>query len=531
MPQTALGSASALLNSAAGNTAGLKVLLAAHDHVRRMFLRGQDLSGADEEACVCLHKAGLAPALLAEAHAAVTGKVESAACSWSGDAIATLAALYRLLRRDQRWLGAVGAEPAQLDRYDAAFATALASHAVAPQLIKDLKYYMKAWLSDWVASDVPPNVDMSPPESGFFIHASALGLGPALAQALDEATLYHVDRLAQPAYKNNADLAFTAYSRPAQSGWTSVVPAARAVGASHLASAVAWARSHLACGSRAAYHSLLPTEELTVDQLLVHVLLRARLTHFQTLIMSFPDSIPALHDIQVCLDARASFPSISTAGEPPDPVAETAQALLAAWRESILLPATPTDVLVEFFVMLIHACRATLSDGGQVLLSHLVPPLRATLRSRSDTIDVVVSALLGKGAACRLIRPALGRAPMEHMLDGEVGSRDSVYEADNVDDAADEDNSDDDAAVVGRVWKPRPRHAGPAYRRTGQSDVVGLLVSIFTDRQGFVSALERAFATQLLLLDGYDAQEQVRARPLACLLMQACRYSCRSCWY
>lgn len=568
---TPLAAGALHLARAAPEPQALRELLACYRYVEHALCRigpaaALPATAADKDACARVAAAHLAPALLATAHASLTQRVRSCLgsslelLSHPGDAgeaatARVMAALCALLRHDHHWLSAAGAQEAQVARYQGGFLAVLVETSAASQLSEATSRLITHWLSAWDVSvlllptvspaGLEPELDActdppsyhTPYQQQILLHAVTLGLSPCLNQALDRSVHVQSHRLVF-----QACLPF----HPAglsSNQWASIVPTVRAKSFTLIAYPAAFIRFHLAFrrapswGSTTAsstvstdhelYRDLVTSHVQTVDQLVLHAVFSLRLEQFQELVLAFPASIPALQDIQTCLDARTSWPSPSGVDR-VDAVAQMAHTLLSFWSKGLLLPSTPTDALVEFFVLLVHACRATLAEGGQVLLSHIVPTLRATLRARPDTIDVVVAALLGKGATCKLLRPALHHAqahlaqnpwPLESTelpLDPDqtpvLPSEDQqLNEAPPPDDGSiEEDDSDDDAAVASKAWKPRPRQAGPAYRRTGQSDVVGLLVSIFTDRQGFVSALERAFASQLLTLSSYDITEQVR---------------------
>lgn len=157
-----------------------------------------------------------------------------------------------------------------------------------------------------------------------------------------------------------------------------------------------------------------------------------------------------------------------------------------------------------------HLIRALrIVDASGVTLSHVIGPVRAYLRARSDTISVLVTALLGTDARFALLREDMTAPTTGHEA---VAMRE---DADEVAGAAKLPREWGDAS-----WRPRPVEAGPDFRLGTSADVVQMLVSIFEDREGFVHALELSTALSLLQVRGYDTNKEVSSVRAASLLVR-----------
>ncbi|WFD06597.1 hypothetical protein MVES1_001950 [Malassezia vespertilionis] len=164
-----------------------------------------------------------------------------------------------------------------------------------------------------------------------------------------------------------------------------------------------------------------------------------------------------------------------------------------ALRTRLLHPGVATHAILVYYVNIVYALR--LVDTSGVVLSQVLPPVQRYLRTRSDTIQAVVAALLGNDPAFQLLRmelesagsgrqPALSKTMRRAQEEDEVQARPEYW-------------SDP-------AWAPRPVDAGPEYSQMRSRDVIDLLVGIFDDHAGFIHALERHTAQQLMHTQDYD---------------------------
>jgi anaphase-promoting complex subunit 2 len=217
------------------------------------------------------------------------------------------------------------------------------------------------------------------------------------------------------------------------------------------------------------------------------------------IIKDFPLSTPALADLNTCKDQCNLQPYIS-------------EQLSQALEARLLHPGASTRDIIQFYTHLIRALRYI--DPSGVILSHVIGPVRTYLRARSDTIPVIVASLLGQAGDFTLLRDMMRESGDAHGLGGADTSL-AVYEEE--DDGNGQSlatlnmptNEESTRMIVipsadEEDWTPRPIDAGPDYRQSRKSDVIAIIVSIFDDEEGFVSALENSCAEQLIQVPGYD---------------------------
>ncbi|CAO1636608.1 unnamed protein product [Parajaminaea phylloscopi] len=257
-------------------------------------------------------------------------------------------------------------------------------------------------------------------------------------------------------------------------------------------------------------------------------LLRARTYQFFDLLAGWPISTPAVSDLKAALEEMDARVYVSR---------EISKAL----DKRLLHPGARTRDVLQLYVSLVYAVRFI--DPHGVILSRVASPIRRYLRSRSDTIAVIVSSLLGDGNGVAELRSELDAASRndaaaDHSYTGGAAGAAG-------DTTADITMGDDESRVItgpgtdagpalnstsassGRGaagsspnerivdysdphWRPRPIDAGPSYRQTQGADIIAMLVSIFDDRASFVKALEVSTARALLKCTGYNISQEFR---------------------
>lgn len=217
-----------------------------------------------------------------------------------------------------------------------------------------------------------------------------------------------------------------------------------------------------------------------------------RLTQLYALVGAYPRSRAAMQDVVLWL-------------EKTDERTELARAFLQALHERLLHPDVDTHAILVYYVNIVYALRIV--DTSGVVLSRVLPPVQHYLRTRKDTIQAVVHALLGDDAAFELLRTELVHTqPAEP--DVPSGGGYAVGAA-----TAEEEEEEQYTRLeywTDPTWAPRPVDAGPAFSHMRTRDVVGLLVSIFDDRQGFLHALEQHTAQRLVKTMDYDTSRVQR---------------------
>ena len=217
-----------------------------------------------------------------------------------------------------------------------------------------------------------------------------------------------------------------------------------------------------------------------LDYALADALGRVRTAQLFDIVGQYPTSQPALEDLRACLEKTADRAMVAR---------EFSDAYVAAdsLRSRLLHPGTDTHEIVVYYANLVYALRVI--DASGVVLSRLLPPMQHYLRTRKDTIRVVVAALLGTDPAFALLRTELESAAGAAAPPARWGDEDPYSRVEYWADAN---------------WAPRPVDAGPEYNQMRSRDVVDLLVSIFSDRDGFIQALEEHTARQLVQIVNYD---------------------------
>jgi hypothetical protein len=221
------------------------------------------------------------------------------------------------------------------------------------------------------------------------------------------------------------------------------------------------------------------------------------------IITDFPLSSPALEDLNVC-------------GEQSNLQPYTSRQLSLSLQARLLHPGASTRDIIQFYTHLIRALRFI--DQSGVILSHVIGPVGSYLRARADTISVIVASLLGQAGDFTLLRDMMRETGESHGL-GAADTSIVVY-----DDEAEEGPrqavamnhlvADESARMVVLPsadeidWAPRPVNAGPDYRQSRKSDVIAIIVSIFDDEEGFVAALEKSCAEQLVKVKSYDTSKE-----------------------
>ena len=228
--------------------------------------------------------------------------------------------------------------------------------------------------------------------------------------------------------------------------------------------------------SVSAVHEAPPTDHealyLRLEYSLARALGERRLAQLFDLVGAYPASRAAISDVLAWL-------------EKTDERAAVAASFAHALHTRQLHPGVDTHAILVYYVNIVYALR--LVDTSGVVLSRVLPPVQRYLRTRADTIEAVVHALLGDDAAFALLRTELASTSAGAPLraeDDEPYARPEYWA---------------DAS-----WAPRPVDAGPEYSQMRTRDVVGLLVSIFDDHAGFLAALERHTAQQLVRTVHYD---------------------------
>ncbi|TKY85237.1 hypothetical protein EX895_006317 [Sporisorium graminicola] len=242
------------------------------------------------------------------------------------------------------------------------------------------------------------------------------------------------------------------------------------------------------------------------------------------LVALYPESSAALEDLRLSLQNADQRLSV-------------AKTLSDSLHMRLLHPGAHTRDIIQMYVHLVRSLREM--DPTGVVLSRVVSPLRRYLRARKDTVLVIVASMLGDDPDFTLLKDELERADQEEQeqedqvdskrkrrprrslqtsaapAGAKAGSKRSAKQrrlqhtrrgAAHVSDseASSDENWDDPH------WVPKPVEAGSGYRLSTSKDIISMLTSIFDDRSGFIAALEKSMADQLVQVKGYKAMKEYR---------------------
>lgn len=152
----------------------------------------------------------------------------------------------------------------------------------------------------------------------------------------------------------------------------------------------------------------------------------------------------------------------------------------------LLQPGASTIEILQVYISIIRAF-ATLDPKG-VLLDRVARPIRRYLRDREDTVKVIVEGLLAdlEDDDGEPINPS---PDILTELAIELNGATNVAARDNDDAELDWDDMN---------WMPDPIDAGPEYRKSKHSDVIGTLISLFDTREVFVKEFQNMMGERLL---------------------------------
>lgn len=185
-----------------------------------------------------------------------------------------------------------------------------------------------------------------------------------------------------------------------------------------------------------------------------------------------------------------------------------------ALGQRLLQPSAPTTEILQVYISIIRAF--TILDAKGVLLDRVARPIRRYLRERDNTVTIVVGGLLAdpdddSNTDEVLIELAMEMANHSNSMD--VDSRNGELDFDDM------------------QWMPDPVDAGPEYKKSKHSDVIGSLISLFESQEAFIKEFQSILGERLLKKE-YDFDREVRVLELLKLrygesALQACEVMLR----
>lgn len=181
----------------------------------------------------------------------------------------------------------------------------------------------------------------------------------------------------------------------------------------------------------------------------------------------------------------------------------------------LLQPGASTTEILQVYISIIRAF--TLLDPKGVLLDKVARPIRRYLHERDDTVTIVVSGLLAD--------PEDESSASDNLLELAIEIEKSAN-------AKEEDEADDgDLDYDDMSWMPDPVDAGPEYKKSKKSDVIGSMISLFDSKDVFVKEFQNILGERLLKRE-YEFDREIRVLELLKLrfgeaALQACEVMLR----
>ncbi|KAK4690549.1 anaphase-promoting complex subunit 2, partial [Lecanoromycetidae sp. Uapishka_2] len=181
----------------------------------------------------------------------------------------------------------------------------------------------------------------------------------------------------------------------------------------------------------------------------------------------------------------------------------------------LLHPGASTSDILQAYISIIRAF--TILDPKGVLLDRVARPIRRYLRDRDDTVNIVVGGLLSDpeddaNAGDALIELAIEMSKT-NSLEGEGEGNNDYPDFDDLE------------------WMPDPVDAGPEYKKSKNSDVIGSMISMFESKDIFVKEFQNILGERLLKKE-YEFDREIRVLELLKLrfgesALQACEVMLR----
>lgn len=198
-----------------------------------------------------------------------------------------------------------------------------------------------------------------------------------------------------------------------------------------------------------------------------------RISELFTIIVEYPDSLPAIKDLKSCLEVT-------------DQRKELIASLRSAFERRLLHPGANTSDILTQYVSAIRALHVL--DPSGVILEQVCLPVRQYLRTREDTVRCIVTSLTDDSST----------ELAEELMRGDPRT---------VDDFGASDSEDDDVK-----WMPAPSDADPDKILSSRKapDIISMLVNIYGSKDLFVSEYRTLLADRILSTFNYDTEKELR---------------------
>lgn len=219
-----------------------------------------------------------------------------------------------------------------------------------------------------------------------------------------------------------------------------------------------------------------------------------RTTSLFDLVIDFPESLPALKDLRVCLKHTGRHRHLaSTFGN--------------AVRGRLLHPGAATGDIIQHYVSTIRALQHV--DPSGAVLHAVSAPLREYLRSRKDAIRCIVTMLTESedesGALASLM---------------DIDENSSDHPGYDVNSDFWGSKADEQALheILADQWEPGPLEVAPLdithLEESPTGDVISMLVNIYGTKELFVSEYRAMLADRLLAKNDFECDRELRTLEL-----------------
>ncbi|EFA00073.1 anaphase-promoting complex subunit 2 [Tribolium castaneum] len=201
---------------------------------------------------------------------------------------------------------------------------------------------------------------------------------------------------------------------------------------------------------------------------------KIRIDQLFNIIIEYPDSLPALDDLRLCLPKTDLKPHLT-------------RSLQKAIETRLLHPGVSTFDVLTAYVATIRSLR--ILDPCGLLLETITQPVHQYLRSREDTIRCVVGSLTEEGP----------NDLAEELVRGEAVQ-------------VDENISVDEGVEDWETWTPDPVDVVPS-KSSGlprTSDIISMLVNVYGSKELFVNEYRTLLADRLLSQYSCDTEKEIR---------------------
>lgn len=218
-----------------------------------------------------------------------------------------------------------------------------------------------------------------------------------------------------------------------------------------------------------------------LDRYLKDAYAEIRVSHMFEIIIEFPNSEAAIQDLKLCLE-RSNSPNFRL-----NLIDSVKQSLV----ESLLHPGVNTYDILTAYISAIKALRAL--DPTGLILQLVTEPVRRYLKSRSDTVRCIVTALTDEEHNSELNREMIRTRTQtnENGLDGKSGAIEMNLP----------NEGEKCTATNFEMWKPDPiklSSTDDVMKSSRFSDIVSILVNIYETKDLFVEEYQKLLSQRLL---------------------------------